>query len=180
MQYAASVQEDVLRNDDIRDKVVANIDVSHKGFAAMSNLLTLQKKSSAFVSQQMQTDPWVLYLQGVEFVSSQRGRVNVYSVTPRDWERIFEALHTYESIQDVIADILDHIAKFRENNAYKQKYGNMIRLHSNDENRAMLTRILENFAGIHRIEAVAFAVLSDMYKAFRTVSVVATSYDKPL
>ena len=43
MQHVYTAQQQVLEYSELRDKVVAKINVSHKGYAAMKHMLTFQK-----------------------------------------------------------------------------------------------------------------------------------------
>jgi len=177
MQVVDSAKQRVLECPELWNKVVAKIDVSHKGFAAMKNMLRLHKDSSPFISQQMKTAPWVLYMKGVADVSRRRYVARVHTVTLLDWAVLLRILHDYQPIEDVVADIIAIIPTFERNGAYRQVYGEMLREQSNDTNHAMLTSILTNFAGNRGIETVAFALLADMYKMFGDAFVATPQFD---
>jgi len=176
MQYVDSASKCVLKCSEIRDKILEEIDVSHQGFAAMQSMLTFQKDSSAFVSERMQTAPWVLYREGVEFVAHERRVVRLSAVTRYDWARLFKGLRKYQNIEDVVADIIGIIVRFEEDNDYRRMYSNMLRIQSNDPNRAMLTNILTTFAGNRDIETVALTLLTDMYTVYQNVFIVPPPY----
>ena len=119
MQYAHSVQRTVVDYPDLWHQVLAQIDVSHQGYATMKNMLKFQTDSSAYVVLQMKTAPWLLYLRGIGFVASQRNVAGRDAITVEDWQTLLLGLRIYREIEDIVGDITDIILTFQTNNYLK-------------------------------------------------------------
>ena len=172
MQHAHSIQQTVVEYPDLWHQVLAKIDVSHKGYAAMKNMVKFQKESSAYVALEMKTAPWLLYLRGIEFVLRLR-RVQHGSIVIKSWETLFWGLCEYQEIQDVVEDIINIMIAFKSRSS--TTYDSALHSHSNDQNRAILTDLAENYSGNDTIETTAISILNDMYRPSWNVQVVAPS-----
>jgi len=165
MQYDDSAQR-VFNCPELWNIVIANLDVSHKGFAAMKNMMMMHNGSVEFVMQQLESAPWVFYLKGVAVVSEKKELFRVRPVTAFDLTMLLELIDEYQTIEDVVADLLGIIDTFEQDSDYKGIHDDMIYGLSNGKKKqhfAMFTTILAKFAGNRGIEKVAFAVLDDMY-----------------
>ena len=180
MQYAHSVQRTVVDYPDLWHHVLAQIDVSHQGYAAMKNMLKFQTGSSAYVVLKIKTAPWLLYLRGVDFVARQRNVASRDAITVEDWQTLLLGLRVYREIKDIVGDIVDIIRTFQTKQLFELVYDTVIRLRSSYQNCVVLTGILENFAGTHHIETTILGIMNDMYRTLWNPQVLTPSYTRQI
>jgi len=164
-QFTGNMQSLVGEVPEVWNNVIAQVSVSHRGFAAMKNLLFFEKSASASVPPFMETPAWKLYAEGVQFVLANRPIVEYGQMTTQAWELLLWGIFQYQEIEDVVVDIVVLMDRSKKTNfANRNIYDEMISKRASSKNCESLTCILFKFADNPRIEPTLMTLLSDMFR----------------